>query len=249
MPIYDRPVRLLLHDMIAELAPEPTSQFTRDDAQRWFANRYPKIKPGTVNAHLTQASTNNRTRLHYSPKHPDHDLLYQISQGVYRRYDRANDPAPITEDSSATKGESKDDDDGAEAVSHSAFAYERDLQNFLAKNLHLIEPGLTLYRDEEDVTGIEFDVGGRRIDILAVDRDGGLVVIELKVSRGYDRVVGQLLRYMQWIEENHADPGQNVRGVIVAREISEDLLLATKRINGVQLLEYEMSVQLKPVTT
>ena len=47
-------------------------------------------------------------------------------------------------------------------------AYEADLRNYLAKNLSIIEPGLKLYQDE-GITGIEFDVGGRRIDILAVD--------------------------------------------------------------------------------
>lgn len=28
------------------------------------------------------------------------------------------------------------------------FAYEADLKNYLAKNLHIIEPGLKLYEDE-----------------------------------------------------------------------------------------------------
>ena len=40
------------------------------------------------------------------------------------------------------------------------FAYEKDLQNFLAKNLHLIEKGLRLYEDE-GIQGIEFPVGGQ----------------------------------------------------------------------------------------
>jgi RecB family endonuclease NucS len=62
------------------------------------------------------------------------------------------------------------------------FAYERDLQNYLAKNLHRIEPGLRLY-EEDDVLGTEFPAGGRFIDIFAVDSQSSYVVIELKVSR------------------------------------------------------------------
>ena len=85
------------------------------------------------------------------------------------------------------------------------------------------------------------------VDILAVDKSGNYVVVELKVSRGYDRVVGQLLRYMAWIEKNQADPGQSVRGVIIAKDISEDLLLACSRISSVRLFEYSLSVSLKPV--
>ena len=67
-------------------------------------------------------------------------------------------------------------------------------------------------------------MGNRFIDILALDKDNNYVVIELKVSRGYDRVVGQILRYMGWLRKNQAESGQLVRGIIVAREISDDLL-------------------------
>ena len=60
---------------------------------------------------------------------------------------------------------------------------------------------------------------------LALDRHGRYVVIELKVSRGYDRVVGQLLRYMGWVEQN-METSQPARGIIVANEITADLKLA-----------------------
>jgi len=82
---------------------------------------------------------------------------------------------------------------------------------------------------------------------LAVDAEKRLVVIELKVSRSYDRVIGQILRYMAWIEKNHAEPEQRVRGVIVAREISEDLRLACSYLPAVGLYEYELSVLPKRV--
>lgn len=76
---------------------------------------------------------------------------------------------------------------------------------------------------------------------------GALVVIELKVSRGYDRVVGQLMRYMAWIRMNQAEPDQQVRGIIVARAISEDLLLAYSLLADVRLFKYELSLKLKAV--
>jgi endonuclease len=65
------------------------------------------------------------------------------------------------------------------------------------------------------------------------------------VSRGYDRTVGQLRRYMGWVAKNHADPGQAVRGIIVARQISQDLILACSGLADVELFEYEMSVSVK----
>jgi len=40
---------------------------------------------------------------------------------------------------------------------------------------------------------VEFPAGGRYLDILALDSKGAFVVIELKVSGGYDRTMGQQL--------------------------------------------------------
>lgn len=111
----------------------------------------------------------------------------------------------------------------------------------------MIEPGLSLYEDE-GITGVEFPVGGRFVDILAVDRANNDVVIELKVSSGYDRVIGQILRYKSWIEKNHADPNQEVRGIIIAKEISEDLLLAPSQFTSVELFEYDLSVALRKIS-
>src|SRR5262249_55615611 len=149
----------------------------------------------------------------------------------FRLYDPAHDPAPIHEGTTKSDEQLAIEED-TEPAGSTEFAYEADLRNYLAKNLSIIEPGLKLYQDE-GITGVEFPVGGRFIDILAVDAKGALVVIELKVSRGYDRVVGQLMRYMAWIRKNQAEPGQLVRGVIVARELSEDLLLACSLLSGV----------------
>ena len=114
--------------------------------------------------------------------------------------------------------------------------------------MHQIEPCLQLFRDEEDnaITGVKFDAGGKRIDILAVDKDGNLVVIELKVSRGYQRTVGQLLRYKAWVRENLAE-GNKVRGVIIAKSISHDLKLAASEIQDVDVFEYDLKIDLRKI--
>jgi hypothetical protein len=62
-----------------------------------------------------------------------------------------------------------------------------------------------------------------------------------------DRVVGQLLRYMNWVRKELAEPGQRVRGVIVCRSISEDLILACSGINGIELFEYRLKVTVSKV--
>jgi len=236
-----------MKDMADAFALEPGQSFTRQQAIDWFAHHYPKIKAGTIHCHVIRLSTNAPTRLHYNAKAHEDDLFFQLDGGHFRLYDPDHDPAPIHE-ATAKAHEQLQMEEDTEPTGSTEFAYEADLRNYLAKNLSIIEPGLKLYQDE-GITGVEFPVGGRFIDILAVDAKDALVVIELKVSRGYDRVVGQLMRYIAWIQKNQAEPGQQVRGVIVAREISEDLLLACSLLSGVQLFEYELSLKLNPVTT
>lgn len=251
-PLYGKPVRLLFKDMVQEFGLHPGDILTRERVLSWFKARYPKVKPATIAAHLILHSTNAPSRVHYNVN-PDgaDDLFFQIDAQHYRLYNPASDPSPIYEkrggDGAAGGNDLTDEAEGPEEpAAASEFAYEKDLQSFLSKNLGLIEPGLHLY-EEEGIKGIEYPAGGRSIDILAVDRNSNFVVIELKVSRGYDRVVGQVLRYVAWIADNLADPNQSVRGVIVAREISEDLLLASSRVPDIELYEYEMSVTLKRV--
>ena len=241
--LYDKPVRQLMKEMIPALSIENGQVFSRDQVRSWFKGNYPKIKDGTISAHLLRLSENAPSRVHYSAKPVEDDVFFQVDGSHFRLYSPKNDPSPIYEkDTAAVQEETKTE----EQPLLSEFAYERDLQNFLAKNLHTIKSNLGLYEDE-GIRGIEFPVGGRFIDILAIDRNNNLVVIELKVSKGYDRVVGQLLRYMAWIRRNHAEEGQKVRGIIVARDISEDLLLACSGLSDIQLFEYQLSVNLHKV--
>ncbi len=66
MPIYPKPVRLLMKDMADSFALQPGQSFTRQQAIEWFAQHYSKIRPGTVHCHLIRLSTNAPTRLHYN---------------------------------------------------------------------------------------------------------------------------------------------------------------------------------------
>ena len=199
--IYEKPTRTLLKDMLADWDLKPGQVFTTSRAIEWFKDHYPKLKPGSIRAHLVQASTNDRNRLHHSATSESDDLLFKV-----------------------------------------------DLQRYLAENLGCIEAGLTLFEDE-DISGLEYPAGGgRRIDILAVDKTGSFVVLELKVEKGYDRVVGQLLlRYMNWVRKELAEPGQRVRGTIICRTMSEDLRLASASIKDVELFEYQLSVTVTKV--
>lgn len=242
----------MMPDLVSDLAEPVGTVFTRDDARAWFAARYPRVKAGTIAAHLERFSTNSPSRLSHAVR-PEEDVLFKLDSARFRRYDPSTDPRPLHKDAIPPEALAPrpspstptiDEEDLPQGPSE--FAYESDLRDFLARNLGLIEKGLTLYTDE-GIDGVEFPVGGRYVDILAADRAGQLVVIELKVSRGHERTVGQLLRYMAWIAKHQAEPGQRVRGIIVAREISNDLRLACAYVPHVTLFEYQLAVTLKPV--
>jgi hypothetical protein len=254
MSIYEKPVKSLIADCAKEhLTPGQT--FKRSAAVQWFAEHYGKVRPNTVNMHVDGMSVNNLIRRYHPSMKPGsgHDLFYKLGPDQFRLWDPASDPPPrykedIEKELSGgdVAAEEEPEDEPAEADGMREFAFERDLRNYLVKNLGLIESGLRLYDDDEGITGVEFPVGGRFIDILAVDKEGRFVVIELKVSRGYDRVVGQLLRYMGWVEQN-MEASHPPRGIIVAKEITSDLKLASSRVPDIQLIEYEIAFKLRPI--
>jgi len=127
------------------------------------------------------------------------------------------------------------------------FAAERDLREFLAKNPSCIEKGLRIF-DADGRSGNEFaiDDGRGRIDLLAIDRNERFVVVELKLSRGRNKTLGQLLYYMGWVDK-HLSKSTPCRGIIIAKEISEDLVLAVRRVPGISLCSYNLSVSVVPV--
>lgn len=252
MSIYERSTKSLMGDWVKEKKLLPGQIFKKSDAANWFAEHYPKIKRKTVEMHVEGMSVNNPVRKHHSNIRPGsgHDIFYKLGPEQFRLWVPESDPPPkyavdlvkqATDIGSQT--ESAEEEAGVEGSRE--FAFERDLRNYLLKNLGLIELGLTLY-EEEGITGVEFPVGGRFIDILAVDKDGRYVVFELKVSRGYDRVVGQILRYMSWVDKNMESP-KPTRGIIVANEITEDLRLAAGRVPDIRLIEYQISFKLNAI--
>jgi endonuclease len=139
-------------------------------------------------------------------------------------------------------------DDMEEVVQpEAAFALEYQLRDFIAQNLNNIPVEgrrLRLYVDAAGRDGIEFPTAVGPIDILAIDDTGALVVFELKRARSPDHAIGQLSRYMGWVKQT-IGKDQKVRGVIVAKTISDSLRYSISVVPDVSLFEYEVSFQLK----
>lgn len=65
------------------------------------------------------------------------------------------------------------------------------------------------------------------IDLLAKDKSGKLVVIELKKNRVPDKVIGQVSRYVSFLE---SEGNKDVRTIIVGRNIDNNIKLSIKQL-------------------
>jgi endonuclease len=138
--------------------------------------------------------------------------------------------------------------DDAEADVSPIFSLEYQLRDFIASNLSTISINgrrLRLYIDATGRDGVEFPSAVGPIDILAVDDNGSFFVFELKRASSADRAIGQLARYMGWVQQT-IGKGREVSGVIVAKSISENLRYAASIVPKVHLFEYEVEFHLKP---
>jgi len=135
-------------------------------------------------------------------------------------------------------------DEDLYSQAESTFALEAHLRDYLARNLSILEKGLSLWSNSPP--SVEYAIENRRIDVLAKDAEGTPVVIELKLSKSYDRVIGQALLYRGLISKQLSVP--RVRIMLVAGEVSNELKIACAGIIDVVLYEYAISFQTKVVS-
>lgn len=109
------------------------------------------------------------------------------------------------------------------------FGLERDLQKFLRENIEQLEAGLKIADG-----GKESRVPSGNIDITAEDRNGTIVVIELKAGEADRDAIGQLLAYMG----DRIGEGKPVRGILIAANFSARAKSAARATGNVELKRY-----------
>ena len=147
-------------------------------------------------------------------------------------------------------GEPPENGGGPEGVENrQEFVLEKYLEDFIVTNFSTIKHfnGLKIYEEDGDLAQ-QYETNVGRIDILAQETNppSSFVVIELKKGRPADKVVGQILRYMGWVQENlcKKEEGQSVRGLVICRESDPGLTYALKMINDVDVRYYKISFEL-----
>lgn len=131
----------------------------------------------------------------------------------------------------------------------SRFSLERHLHDYMIDNwssLDLAQDWDIFARDGEPEAGYEFSTPIGRIDLLARHkREPKWLVIELKRHKSSDAVVGQVLRYMGWVQRHLVEQNETVEGLIVATEGDPQLHYALDVVTAVNFKSYEVQFTLK----
>jgi restriction system protein len=102
-----------------------------------------------------------------------------------------------------------------------------------------------IYEEDGEQAGQQYTTDTGAIDILAVSKDKRtLLVIELKKGRASDVVVGQVLRYMGYVQEELAEDHQSVKGVIIALEDDQRIRRALAVVPQIAFYRYQVSFKL-----
>lgn len=131
------------------------------------------------------------------------------------------------------------------------FALEKHLEDFLVQNWKSTEFGkaFDIYEEDGEMVGQQYPSDTGPIDILAISKDRkALLVVELKKGRASDVVVGQVQRYMGYVKEELAEPGQIVRGVIVAFEDDVRIHRALSVAQNIEFYTYKVQFKLEKKT-
>jgi restriction system protein len=127
-----------------------------------------------------------------------------------------------------------------------SFAMEKYLEEFLVANWASTELGTThdIFSIDGEIVGQQYLTDNGRMDILAISKDKKeLLIVELKRGQASDKVVGQVQRYMGYAVEELAEPGQTVRGAIIA--LDDDLSIRRALIVAPNIQFYRYKVDFK----
>lgn len=129
----------------------------------------------------------------------------------------------------------------------SVFALEKHLEDFLIKNWKhtILGKKYDVYKVDDELVGQQYPTDTGNIDILAISKDHKeILVIELKKGRASDNVVGQIQRYMGYVQEELLEDGQTVRGAIIALEDDLRIKRALSVVNNIDFYKYQVSFKL-----
>ena len=258
-------IRPPIWQLVRETAEHFNREVSYSEIKQFVWTKYPDVNSSTLTCQIIVCSVNHPSRIHYPEnKKPrlcttQYDFLFNTGRGRVTLYDPERHGVwEISETTDARLvvrlvHEAVDEPGLVETGNDNQsgiFALESHLRDYLARNLTSIvnfSVPLSVFKSADGRDGVEFQTDVGPIDLLAITPEGDFYVFELKLGRGPDAALGQILRYMGWVE-NHVAKGRKVYGVILAADISEKLRYAVTQVPHVSLLEYELRFVVKPIS-
>jgi hypothetical protein len=252
--------------MIKEAVEKLGGKATYSEIKDYIRHKYGEVNEGTINCQIIACTVNQPSRIHYPENNKarvansKYDFLFSTKRGKVELYNpskhgtweiRKDEYGKLTVvQTGIEEFPASEDIELIEDKQELSFPVESHLRDFIAQNIDVIKINdhkLKLYIDNNGREGIEYPTDVGIIDILAVDEIDNFVVFELKLSRGTDRAVGQILRYIGWVKKNLAND-RSVTGIIVANIVDEKLKYATFTIPDIKLFEYELNFKIHEVS-
>lgn len=255
----DRP---LIRDMIREAIIELGGRASPKQIKRYIQEKYPNTSPNSVHTLIIRRTVNMPSRVYYPensrPRRCNdkrYDLFFSLGRGDYVEYDpkRHGEWAIVERNNrlEVVRLASEQTGDGDSAVNHQdekSKGLLTFLREYLAGHLSAHFPGYRLYRDTDGRSGIAYPTDLGVIDVLAKNDTGNLLVFKIKLDTAANATCGELMRNMGWVRK-YLGQGRQIRGVIVAQDISKDLLYAAMEHPGIELYQYHLNLNLCKVTS
>jgi hypothetical protein len=229
---YGTPIWLHVFEAAKELK---SQTFTPIDIIRKIQEKSPEIPAGTIRSYVIAMAPNHPSSKHHPSTRRLHGFFEYLGGGRFRLKDKID---------IATEPNNEEEDEIEENIEEVQISLEGDLESFIVKDLTSIEDGLRQYQGDH---GEQFSVDSGRIDVLAVDKEGSFVVIELKAGTATDSVLAQVLGYMADVKKTLADQ-KKVRGIIIAYDFSKRLISAVSLLEDVAIMKYKVRFDFERVT-
>jgi hypothetical protein len=200
---------------------------TSEDIKREISKKYPnKWKITAIQAHLYACAVNQpKAYIHHRSYEK---FLYKSVDGTFQIYDEVTHGP----NKWAPQDENNNDNEVTEVaeLAENIISLERDMEDHLVQNISAIEEGMKVIQRQ-----LVTDIG--RIDIMAEDKQGVAVIIEVKVGEAKDSSVGQIARYLGWYSATAEKP---VRAILIAHDFPLGVVYAAAAIPNLKLMSYRV---------
>jgi hypothetical protein len=201
--------------------------------------KYPgKWKAITIKTHLIGCSINHKSSKWY-PNFPK--FLFQCEPGKIRLLDPEKEKE-LKQLSGGVRIRFAAEPIGiGKKTPKASQTLKKNMQLFLSETLDRLEPGLKPVVEED----LDVLIMAGKIDLLATDRNGTIVVAKIIDDSAPTTTLDQLFKSMALIENELGE--KSIRGLIIAEKFDQEIIRAAEKEPNVSLIKYRVHYDFESV--